>query len=189
MIGENNEDAYNIMIDKYQPVIDKFAKKYIDSYPGIKLDKDELIQEGNIGLINAISNYTEDKNCLFYSFALLIIQREMKRYINTCLTNKNLILLTADSLNVEIGEDLTLQDVLYKEKDSVEDKVIDTYYEDLLYKFKNELTINESCVYELKFNNFSTKEISSLLDLKYKAVDNYLRSIKNKLSIYLKNKI
>jgi len=41
MIGENNEDAYNIMIDKYQPVIDKFAKKYIDSYPGIKLDKDE----------------------------------------------------------------------------------------------------------------------------------------------------
>ena len=53
MISEKNEDAYSIMIDKYQPLISKYAEQYYQKYDNRGIEKEELIQEGILGLINA----------------------------------------------------------------------------------------------------------------------------------------
>ena len=183
MISENNEDAYSLMIDKYPDV---YYQKFHDQ----SVERDELIQEGTIGLINAINSYMSQDRCLFYTFGSVIIKREMARYVKKTLRNKQLILSMAVSFSENIGtDDLLLEDTLYDINDSVENAYDDKYYGEILYAFKFELTDLQAQIYELRFNNFSNKEISLLLDIGYKTVDNCLRIIKNKFKIYIQNKI
>ena len=55
--------------------------------------------------------------------------------------------------------------------------------------FKYELSDRQALVYELKFNNFTNKEIASLLDLNYKSVDNALKLIRQKIRKYISREI
>ena len=186
MISEKNEDAYSIMIDKYQPLISKYAEQYYQKYDNRGIEKEELIQEGILGLINAINTYKIQDNCIFYTFASLVSKREMERYLKKNMRNKQLILTTATSFTESIGiEDLVLEDTLYNISDNVETAIYDNYYEMLLYNFKYELSPLQSQVYELRLNNFSNKEISILLDINYKSVDNSIRLVKDKFKIYM----
>ena len=45
---------------------------------------------------------------------------------------------------------------------------------------KHDLPFSQSLIFELKLNNFSNREISQLLDIKYKTIDNAVTSIRNK---------
>ena len=91
-----------------------------------------------------------------------------------------MILSDAISINTNIGNDnsLFLEDVISSGISS-EDVFMSDYRCEMLLMYKHELSFEESLVYELKFNRFSNKEISLLLDLPYKKVDNYLRKIKS----------
>lgn len=190
MISENNEEAYALMVDKYKPLINKYADYYCSKYNNRGIEKEELIQEGIIGLINSINSYMEQDKCIFYTFANLIIRREMERYIKKNMRNKQLILTGATSLSESIGiENLSLEDTLYNELDNVENLINDKYYEKLLYNFKFELSDNQSQIYELRLNNFSNKEISLLLDISYKSVDNCIRLMKIKFKKYIQRQV
>ncbi|MBR4261893.1 MAG: sigma-70 family RNA polymerase sigma factor [Bacilli bacterium] len=174
------------MIEKYSPIIKKQADMFIKKYPNLNMDKDELIQEGILGLINAIDSFTERRNCIFYTYAVLLIKREMLKHIKKCSCSKNLVLTLSKSISESVYEnELFLEDTIYSKKDLVEEVVLSNYYERLLNNFKYELSIKESPIYELRINNFSNKEISILLDLPYKSVDNNWRSIKKKLLDYI----
>lgn len=186
MISENNEDAYSLMIDKYRPLISKHADYYCKKYNNRGIEKEELIQEGVIGLINAINSYMNQDSCIFYTFANLIIKREMERYIKRNLRNKQLILTSATSIHESIGiDDIILEDILSNEEDCVEKNVEENYLEEVLYKFKFELSDMQSQVYELRLNNFANKEIAHLLDIPYKSVDNSIRLMKIKFKNYI----
>lgn len=190
MISENSEDAYSLMIDKYQPLIRKYADYYMRRYKSYGIEVDELIQEGTIGLINAINSYMNQDKCIFYTFANLIIRREMSRYIKKNMRNKHLVLTNAISMAEEIGvDDLLIEETLYKEEGLVEFLSEEQYYSTLLYKFKYELSDIQSMIYELRLNNFSNKEIAVLLDITYKNVDNSIRLIKNKFKNYIQSKL
>lgn len=190
MIGENNEDAYSLMIDKYQPLINKYADYYYRQYNNRGIEKDELVQEGIVGLINAINFYMNQDKCIFYTFAKLVIKREMERYIKRTMRNKQLILTTATSFSEPIGlDDLVIEDTLYNINDNVETIVNDNFYRKLLYDFKYELSFLQSQIYELRLNNFSNKEIAVLLDINYKSVDNCLRIMKSKFKNYIQRNL
>jgi RNA polymerase sporulation-specific sigma factor len=190
MISENNEEAYSLMLEKYQPMITKYADYYLNKYDSQGLEKDELIQEGTIGLINAINYYMEKENCIFYTFANIIIRREMERYIKKTLRYKQQILTNATSIqDIIVNDDICLEDTLYKEVDLVEMISNDLYYKRVLYNFKYELTDTQSQIYELRLNNFSNKEISKLLDLNYKTVDNCIRLMKEKFKKYIQKNL
>jgi len=186
MISENNEDAYSLMLNKYQPLIGKYADYYIERYNNRGIEKEELIQEGTIGLINAIHYYMEHEDCLFYTFANLVIKREMERYIKKNMRYKHQVLTNATSIHDTIvKEDIFLEDTLFKDQDLVELITEDIYYQKILYNFKYELSNIQSQVYELRLNNFSNKEISKLLDITYKTVDNCIRLMKEKFKKYI----
>lgn len=186
MISENDEDAYSMMLDKYQPLISKYADYYIKKCDNPGIEREELIQEGTIGLINAINYYMEKEDCLFYTFANLVIKREMERYIKKNMRYKQQILTNATSIHeVIVNRDIRLEDTLFKELDLVEMISNDIYYKKVLYDFKYELSNTQSQVYELRLNNFSNKEISILLDINYKSVDNCIRLMKEKFKKYI----
>ena len=190
MISENNEEAYSLMINKYRPLIVKYADYYFQKYNNRGIDKEELIQEGIIGLINAISSYVIQDKCIFYTFANLVIKREMERYIKKNMRNKHLILTNATSISEPIGnDDLVIEDTIYRSCDKVEEICDDNYYRKILYEFKYELSPIQSQVFELRLNNFSNKEIAVLLDVNYKSVDNSIRLMKLKFKNYIQEKI
>lgn len=190
MISENNEEAYSVMIEKYKPLIRKYANYYYQSFKNQGAEKEELIQEGMIGLINAINSYMEKEICLFYTFVVIIIKREMERYTQKLVRNKNLILTNATSFYDLVGtHELYVEDTLYNEYDNVETKLSENYYSLILYNFKYELSDHQSQIYELRLNNFSNKEISKLLDITYKSVDNSIRLLKKKFKNYIQSNL
>lgn len=181
LVGENNEEVYNSIYAKYKPLIHKMAKTLCENYKSALVEYDDLFQEGMYGLNNAIKNFNGKSGSLFYTLAKLCISREMNGYITKMLRGKNIILSSAVSFDTPITNGFVVEDTLYSHDDSVELQFesieIEKYILDLKYELKDEYMP----VYELKLNGFSNAAIANLLDLRYKDVDNYLRSIKKTL--------
>ena len=177
-IRENSEDAYNLLIEKYRPLIIKTAKEYRNNFKGLKLEIDDLAQEGFCGLLQALDNYDE-KSCLFYTYAILCIHREMERLIKSISRNKKMALNGAISISSPImpSSELTLEDII-ADKDTVESLVIDKLNCDNLLSLKYDMPFEMSLVFELKSNRFTNREISQLLDIPMKRVQKHLYKIK-----------
>lgn len=178
LIKEDNEQALNIMFNKYQPLIKKIAHYYFERFKGLKIEFEDLVQEGMIGLCEAIRGFKLDKEVLFFTFAFLCIKRKIASYIRKIMTDANLSLyasLSIDSRNIDKGinyeEPLTL----------MEEKVFIEH----LINFKNTLDFIDANIFELRYNSFSYKEISKFLGINKKAIDNRLMKIRNKLKNYL----
>lgn len=183
-IGESDEIAYNTLFDKYSYVVNKLAYEYYLKNKNIGIEYEDLCQEGFFAIAMAIKDYNPDSS-LFYTYVLICIKREMERLIKFYRRNKQMILNTAISINTSIDDEnsLFLEDVL-SSGFNLESFVISEENYSKLMLYKHELSFEESLVYELKFNKFSNKEISLLLDIPYKKVDNYLRKIKSLLFKY-----
>ncbi len=187
LIAESNEDAYNSMHNKYHNIVQIEANKCYKKLPYIGISYDDLYQAGLYGLELAIKFFDEKSDTLFYTFASTFIKREMYTYIKYNSRNKHHVLSQSISLDSTIGEDGTLNDIIPSNSNS-----IDEYFENCknraILDLKYELSFFQSLVYELKLNHFTNKEISVLLDVPYKTVDNSISGIKNRLR-RMKNKI
>ena len=182
LVGENNEEVYNSIYAKYKPLIHRMAKTLCENYKSALVEYDDLFQEGMYGLNNAIKSFNGKSGSLFYTLAKLCISREMNGYVAKMLRGKNMILSSAVSFDTPISKNgFVVEDTLYSHDDSVELQFesieMEKYILDLKYQLKDEYMP----VYELKLNGFSNAAIATLLDLRYKDVDNYLRSIKKTL--------
>lgn len=181
LVGENNEEVYNSIYAKYKPLIHRMAKTLCENYKSALVEYDDLFQEGMYGLNNAIKNFNGKSGSLFYTLAKLCISREMNGYITKMLRGKNIILSSAVSFDTPITNGFVVEDTLYSHDDSVEFKFESIEMEKYILDLKYELKDEYMPVYELKLNGFSNAAIANLLDLRYKDVDNYLRSIKKTL--------
>ena len=93
-----------------------------------------------------------------------------------------MILSSAVSFDTPISKNgFVVEDTLYSHDDSVELRFESIEMEKYILDLKYELKDEYMPVYELKLNGFSNAAIANLLDLRYKDVDNYLRSIKKTL--------
>ncbi len=188
LVQERDEVAYNTIYAKYKPLISKMAWEYYKRNRDIGIEYDDLFQEGILSLENAMANYCE-KSSLFYTFACICIKRDMEKVVKAARRYKHSILNESFSINKPMSEneDLYLEDLLYDEHYNIAENYISDYNCTLLNKdFKYTLPDEYALVFELKTNNFSNLEISKLLDLDYKMVDNILRSIKMRLKKYKK---
>lgn len=186
MIGESDELSYSIMYDKYHPLISNLANKYYNNYKGCGLDYDDLYQEGMVALNNAIREFNDNNNCLFYTYSLVCIKREMERLIKKSMRLKHMVLNNCISMDKSIGEsDLFIEDIIEDPKKNNSDNLLEIKLSKKILDLKYNLSDRQAMVYELKLNNFTNKEISLLLDINYKAVDNSLRLIKSKLKQYV----
>lgn len=187
-IRESSEDSYNLLIKKYSSLIRKLADDYYKKSKTIKVEYDDLVQEGYYGLLQALDNYDESSS-LFYTFANLCIKREMERLIKSYSRNKQMVLNSAISINkpIDSEEDTYLEDVI-PSKENIEDSIINEIDSKRLYNLKNEMPFEMACIYELRINKFTNIEISELLDLPKKKVEKYIYRIKKLVNkVYFNN--
>ncbi len=187
LVSENDDIAKERLFNKYKPIIISIAKKYIN-YSNNKFDMEDLIQEGYIGLNRAISSFNEHEGVLFYTFSVVCIERQIKSYYRSYCALKNYYLNNAYSLDLEI-DNMLLSDII---KDpSISSNPVksfdNTYLQDKLIEFKNNLDFRHSMVFELRYNGFKYREISELLDIPISIVDNCIHFCKEKLKIYMSN--
>jgi RNA polymerase sporulation-specific sigma factor len=189
LIGDGNEDANDIIYKKYKPVIELKAKKYYNYSLNKGLEYNDLVQEGMIGLSEAIKDFKDIKDVKFSTFASLCIERQISSVIIAASRKKYKLL--NDSISLDYVDDdvkTSLMDYIADEKemDPLE-KFINAETElEVLEKIKDNLTDFENQVLELKLNNFNYKEIAEILDKSIKSIDNALQRIKTKVKNIIK---
>ncbi len=185
-IRENSEDAYNILITKYTTLIHKIAYEYFRKYKSFKVEYEDLIQEGHVGLYQALNDYDE-RSCLFYTYATICIKREIERFIKTFIRNKHMVLNNAISFStpLDTNGELLLEDYISIGRD-VEDIVIGDMNYNSIMNLKYDMSFEMAAVFELKANKFTILEISVLLDMPRRKVERYLLKIKKIIKAHLK---
>lgn len=185
-VAEGNEEANNIIIKKYTPLINNIASKMIKYCNNNGIDFDDLKQEGFIGLNYAIDHFCEEKNTLFYSYVKKCIERKILSTVISSNRQKHRVL--NDSVSYD-DDDNVLDKILKDEKNNPE-LIIETIEleKDLVKSIKKRLTNNEEQVFELMLAEFNYKEIADLLDKEPKAIDNAIQRIRNKVKDTIKER-
>ncbi len=184
LIQEKNEDAERILYEKYRKVIELKVKKNLKLLNPPGLEFNDLVQEGMIGLSQAINDYKDHKNVRFSTFANLCIEREILTAITSLNRKKHKILnesLSLDS-NFADGDNSYLELIADKKSKNPEKLILD---EERMTEFKKNarkiLTRTEYMVFCLKIEGFDYKKIAKILGKTPKSVDNTLQRIKRKL--------
>lgn len=178
LVKENSDYANDIIFKKYEPIIKNMASIYKNKSTG-KFEYEDLIQEGRIGLLKAIRAYDVNKGFLFYTFAITCIKGQILNYISVFNKKRNKTLNMALSIDEDIIE--TIPGNYMVPSNWIDEKELINK----LVRFKNDLDYPESIIFELKYNDFSYKQISQLLEISIKSIDNKLSKIKRNLRKYL----
>ncbi len=182
-IYENDEVSKEIIFEKYDPLIKTLANKMSITCKNVGVDINDLIQEGMIGLNQAINTYKDNKDTSFYTYAKTCIERRMISLIVSTKRLKHKHLNEAIAIDVSEGDESNPFEFLLKDdKNNPEDLLIqEEKKEKLLKKINDELTDYEYRVFSMKVDGFNYKEIAEVLDVSPKAVDNALQRIKKKV--------
>ena len=182
LASENNEDATNILYDKYKYIVDITVNKYIRSAYALNLDFDELYQEAMVGYSNAIRLYNEKKDNQLRTFISVCVERRLQNYIRDNSTNKVKKLKDAYSFDKEIGEDLVLADIVgdnkrnpeYINEQAESMKELRNRIDELLSPFEHQ-------VFDLLINDFTNEDIAKILKTTPKKIYNTSHRIRLKI--------
>ena len=172
---EGNEDAINIIYQKYKPLIINKSKDaiYIANHHGLEIS--DIMQEGYIALEEAIQNFSENDNASFYTFAMLCIDRNIINFIRKNTKSRNRLLNDASPIDDYIERNMIDESNLefsfiYRD---TEEKIID--------KVRNNLTDFEGKVFDYKIDGYSFEEIANTLNKDLKSIYNTFHRIKSKI--------
>ncbi|WP_368930871.1 RNA polymerase sporulation sigma factor SigH [Bacillus pumilus] len=181
-----DSDALDYLITKYR----NFVRAKARSYFLIGADREDIVQEGMIGLYKSIRDFREDKLTSFKAFAELCITRQIITAIKTATRQKHIPLNSYVSLDKPIYDeesDRTLLDVISGAKAlNPEDLIISKEeFDDIEMKMGELLSELERKVLVLYLDGRSYQEISEDLNRHVKSIDNALQRVKRKLEKYL----
>lgn len=166
LISEDMDMSYDILYQKYLPIIKSMANKYFNFAKQHGAEFQDLLQEGYIGLNNAIVNYRSDVNAIFYTYATICIERSIQTYCRSLSALKHNILnysLSDDDYSSNIVPDCSFFGKFYlSDSKEIIEEIFSSFYL---------LDLDTRCVFELRFNGFSNIEISKLLDLSLSSVE------------------
>ena len=185
-----NNIALDCLIDRYKDMVGMKANKFFM----VGSEKDDMLQEGYIGLYKAVKSYDQEKQNSFKTFAGLCIERQMI----TAVKNSN------RQKHIPLNSSLSLNSGAYDENDNTEVmEILDTRKTgedplDIVTK-KEYFTVIEKAIddslsdYEKKVlthykNGESYAEIAEKLQSKVKSVDTAIQRIRKK-ALKIKQKI
>ncbi|HEY8532197.1 MAG TPA: RNA polymerase sporulation sigma factor SigH [Limnochorda sp.] len=186
---EGEEAALEYLIDKYR----NFVRAKARSYFLIGADREDIIQEGMIGLYKAIRDFRAEKLASFRAFAELCITRQMITAIKTATRQKHIPLNSYVSLNKPMYDeesDRTLMDVLSGSRISDPEELVISQEEfnDIESKMNGFLSPLEWQVLMYYLEGKSYQEIADDLCRHVKSIDNALQRVKRKLERYLERR-
>ena len=182
LCAENNEDAINLIVNKYKNCILMILKEYLKEYNIIGVEVADLYQEGLIGLMHAIHSYNPTRDVLFYTYANACIRTSLISAIRQTFRQKNRILNYSYSLD-KIFEDSgdNFYEILKDESYEPNKLLLSSEDEnELINKLKSKLSKSELAIFELRLKGLSNGEIASLIDKDTKYIENSLFRIKRK---------
>ena len=177
MVRENDEQYHDLLLEKYKPVINSMASKYLPYVKKQGLEFDDLVQEGYLGLEKAIQTFSEVNNTLFYTYACFCINRRLQTVRRNVSSNKNLVLSNSD-----------FENEIYIAKDCSSEPLSVSLGEDLLNRVVNivdSFGSVDSSIFKLKMNGFSYEEISVLLEIPIRKLQTRLYLIRKKILLQL----
>ena len=186
---QGSATAEEFLINKYR----NFVRAKARSYFLIGADREDIIQEGTIGLYTAIRDFRNDKQSSFRAFAELCITRQIITAIKTATRQKHIPLNSYVSLNKPIYDedsDRTLLDVITGNKVSDPEELVINREEfgDIEDKMGEILSDLELKVLVAYLDRKSYQEIAVELSRHVKSIDNALQRVKRKVERYLKTR-
>lgn len=185
-VGDSN--ALEQLINKYK----NFVRAKARTYFLIGADREDIIQEGMIGLFKAIRDFRGDKLSSFRAFAELCITRQIITAIKTATRQKHIPLNSYISLNKPIYDedsDRSLMDTIIEDKISDPEEMMikkekHTQIEGKMGEVLSELELEVLSSY---LEGKSYQEIAKDLDKHVKSIDNALQRVKRKLEKHLED--
>lgn len=184
-----NQFAVEFLVDKYK----NFVRAKARAYFLIGADREDIIQEGMIGLFKAIRDYNGEKLTSFRAFAELCITRQIITAIKTATRQKHIPLNSYVSLNKPVYDeesDRTLIDIITTNKITNPEEIIISR-EEFVYiekKMGEILSSLEWKVLMAYLEGKSYQEIAQELKRHVKSIDNALQRVKRKLEKYLEDR-
>ena len=178
-IRNNDPQALNEIIERYKSLIEIRVSNYFIN----GAERDDLMQEGRIGLFNAIMNYDADKDSSFKTFANLCIERQLINAVKNSNRQKHMPLNNYVSLNGsdDNSSNESIDTVL---NNSVEDPLDTITKKEYMNEINDTLDKNlsdfEKDVLDLLLKGYKYEEIAKKLDSNSKAIDNAIQRIRKK---------
>jgi RNA polymerase sporulation-specific sigma factor len=176
-----DKEALDYLFHKYRDLVNCKVGKYFI----IGAEKEDIIQEGMIGLYKAIKCFDAEKQKSFKAFANLCIERQLITAIKTSTRQKHMALNSYLSLNAsayEDNEDTSLMDVICTTtaEDPLDTLTKKEYYRTVENKIENSLSGFEKQVLQRFAEGDSYVKIAERLDSSVKSVDNAIQRIRKK---------
>ena len=179
---QGDRNAEDWLLEKYK----NFVRSKARSYFLVGADREDIVQEGMIGLYKAIRDFKEDKQASFHAFAEICIKRQIITAIKTATRQKHMPLNSYVSLNKPIYDeesDRTLLDVLEGRITNPEDIYISQEDLNNIHKQIDELLSPfEQQALSAFLDGKSYVEIAEKLGRHVKSVDNALQRVKKKIN-------
>ena len=185
-----NNIALDCLIDRYKDMVGMKANKFFM----VGSEKDDMLQEGYIGLYKAVKSYNQEKQNSFKTFAGLCIERQMITAVKNSNRQKHIPLNSSLSLNsgaYDENDDTEVMEILDTRKtgedplDIITKKeyftVIEKAIDDSLSDFEKKVLVHYK-------NGESYAEIAEILQSKVKSVDTAIQKIRKK-AMKIKQKI
>ena len=189
-----NDEVIKLAQNGDQEALDLILKEYkkliylnIRNYFLVGADQDDLLQEGTIGLLKAIKNYSEGK-ASFKTFATLCIRRQILTAVRSSTAQKNSALNEASGNNLETEdghEDYPKElysTVRYNPEAIFLSKEKIMEFQDFV---EHNFSPFERQVFNYMIKGFSYKEIAEELEKTPKVIDNSFQRIKRKSEVWL----
>ena len=180
-LADGNDSITDYLCKKYKHLVMKKANAlYL-----IGAEKEDLIQEGMIGLFKAIRDFSPEKESSFYHFAELCITRQMYHAIEASQRLKHAPLNSYVSLSEETGDEtgLTLEDMLIGASEQNPERLLlqQEAYQDFFDHLETILSPMEKQVCDLYLQGMDYRQIADYLGKTPKSIDNALQRIRSKI--------
>ena len=182
-IKSGDKDALSYLLEKYKNLVNIKVSKYFM----IGAEKEDILQEGMIGLFKAIQSFNEEKQNSFKSFANICIERQLITAIKSSNRQKHMPLNTYLSLNTaayDNNEDdsVELIDTFNSKtaEDPLETIMKKEYYSEVEEAINKNLSKFEKQVLDRYLKGESYVTIAKRLDSPVKSVDNAIQRIRKK---------
>lgn len=181
LVKNGDKYAIDFIIDKYKSLVNMKVSKYFI----IGAEKEDIIQEGMIGLFKAIQSYNSDKQNSFKTFANMCIERQLITAIKTSNRQKHIPLNGYVSLNVaayDEDEDTSVLEVLdsHQTEDPLDTITKKEYYKRVEAAIDENLSDFEKQVLARFIKGESYITIAEKLETPVKSIDNAIQRIRKK---------
>lgn len=187
-IKQGDKSAQSCLFERYKDIVNLKANKFYI----IGAEKEDMAQEGLIGLYKAIKSFDPEKQNSFKTFANLCIERQLITAIKSSNRQKNIPLNSSFSLNLSAydeSDDTTVLDILDTKtaEDPLDTITKKEYLQFVENKIDESLSSFEKQVLDRYIQGESYNDIASNLETPIKSVDNAIQRIRKKAVKFLGN--